>query len=139
MDYDDECPICLDNLNMFPIYILECKHKFHTKCVDELIRSNSNIVYCPLCRKNIYHHPSDQQVNSNIQEHTALNLINITSDQLVTSNNINMVHDLQQHSNYKIIITIIYLLMCALFVMFVFYKLFELYINSLILSSYDYN
>lgn len=135
MDHDDECPICLDNLNMFPIQILECKHKFHTKCVDELIRSNSNIVYCPLCRKNIYHHPP-RNIETNIQEHTSLNLINITSDQLVTINNINMMHELEQN-NYRTIFTVIYIMLYILFTTVIFYKIFELYMNSM--TSYDYN
>lgn len=48
-EYDD-CAICLDSLdddNL--IYTLNCKHKFHTKCIlESCLISNTN--KCPLCR-----------------------------------------------------------------------------------------
>jgi hypothetical protein len=45
----DNCSICLDKLNIGYI-TLECNHKFHTKCLGQLLEYNSQ---CPYCRNNI--------------------------------------------------------------------------------------
>jgi hypothetical protein len=46
-DNENECPICLDNLNINETKILPCKHKFHKLCVNTWLQ-RKNI--CPLCR-----------------------------------------------------------------------------------------
>lgn len=43
------CCICLDNLENETIKILNCKHQFHEKCINE-VKKKYKIV-CPLCRK----------------------------------------------------------------------------------------
>lgn len=45
----DECPICLDKLELNKIK-LSCKHTFHNKCYNELIKKHSK---CPICRNDI--------------------------------------------------------------------------------------
>jgi hypothetical protein len=46
-DNENECPICLDNLNIYEHKILPCKHKFHKLCVNTWLQRNN---ICPLCR-----------------------------------------------------------------------------------------
>ena len=48
----DECSICLEPLdNKFQIYILECRHQFHTTCLKEWYK-NSKLGYnCPMCNE----------------------------------------------------------------------------------------
>jgi hypothetical protein len=46
MDYNNECPICLDELNK-DVKMLTCKHKFHKICINTWLE-RTNI--CPLCR-----------------------------------------------------------------------------------------
>lgn len=62
---NDDCAICIDEMKEFTI--LKCKHKFHKKCIKQLI-ANSNDLYfvnglekfviytCPLCRQ-VYSEP----------------------------------------------------------------------------------
>ena len=47
---DDECPICLETLNINPekLYISPCKHIFHDICVQRLL--GAGIQQCPVCR-----------------------------------------------------------------------------------------
>jgi len=51
MDPSEElCSICLDPLNEGQDYKLNCKHRFHKKCIRIWLTSNNT---CPLCRKNV--------------------------------------------------------------------------------------
>jgi hypothetical protein len=43
----DKCAICLDNINNSELFISECLHQFHIKCIKE-IQSTSD--KCPVCR-----------------------------------------------------------------------------------------
>jgi len=51
------CDICLEHLHN-KIKNLSCNHKLHLDCYNDLlihgISNNSQIVLCPLCKKNIY-------------------------------------------------------------------------------------
>ena len=42
----DECHICLEDLTG-EIAIISCGHKFHYKCIDEWLETNTK---CPICR-----------------------------------------------------------------------------------------
>ena len=53
-----ECPICLDTLNSREIYLSNCNHLFHKKCINKVKVEYRNaihsIIKCPICRaKNI--------------------------------------------------------------------------------------
>ena len=44
---EEECPICLDNLDINETKILPCNHIFHTLCIDTWLKRKN---MCPLCR-----------------------------------------------------------------------------------------
>lgn len=46
---EEECSICLDSLSKGQATTLECSHKFHFACVEEL-RNFGVTQTCPLCR-----------------------------------------------------------------------------------------
>lgn len=49
---ENECCICLEKINNTTL--LQCKHKFHKKCIEKWLQKNNN---CPLCRapiKNVF-------------------------------------------------------------------------------------
>ena len=55
---DDNCPICLESLyyNNDSTMILDCDHKMHSKCLDQLINKtnrNKSIPCCTLCKKSV--------------------------------------------------------------------------------------
>lgn len=48
--YNDECPICLDNINEKDMYVLKCNHAYHRECIDIWVNfSHKN--ECPLCNQ----------------------------------------------------------------------------------------
>ena len=47
----NNCSICLDELND-SVKILNCKHKLHKECLQELL--NQKINKCPLCKTEIF-------------------------------------------------------------------------------------
>ena len=46
MNSDNECSICLDNIEEKNKYSLQCNHIFHKECISKLLYNS-----CPLCRK----------------------------------------------------------------------------------------
>ncbi len=47
----DKCSICFENMNKKNICILDCKHKFHLKCIMTMSHSYTEFSNkCPLCR-----------------------------------------------------------------------------------------
>lgn len=48
-DNDNECIICMEKMEMYTMDILECKHAFHYKCMNEW-KSYSKRAQCPMCR-----------------------------------------------------------------------------------------
>ena len=46
----DECTICLENTTLENKKITECKHTFHTECLEKWLTTNNS---CPLCRSDI--------------------------------------------------------------------------------------
>jgi hypothetical protein len=48
---ENECSICLDNINKNEIHITKCNHYFHKKCWLTYISYNKfkNIILCPFC------------------------------------------------------------------------------------------
>ena len=57
-----DCSICISEISIIDYnkkrntIILDCKHTFHTKCINKWIEtniSNGNNLSCPLCRKDI--------------------------------------------------------------------------------------
>ena len=44
----DECPICLEDMDSCAGYNSPCFHKFHVSCMDEAGRAGG--WFCPMCR-----------------------------------------------------------------------------------------
>ena len=47
---EEKCPICLDTLDKNNLFITECGHKFHAKCMVQCLRRDTR---CPSCRANV--------------------------------------------------------------------------------------
>ena len=47
---EERCPICLDTLDKNNLFITECGHKFHAKCMVQCLRRDTR---CPACRANV--------------------------------------------------------------------------------------
>ena len=60
-DSINTCVICLEENNNTSI-ACKCKNKFHSKCIDDMIKNN--IVNCPLCKKKI-NKSIPQAINTN--------------------------------------------------------------------------
>lgn len=46
----DECSICLEPLdNKYQKYLLECKHQFHTTCLNDWYKNPKANYKCPMC------------------------------------------------------------------------------------------
>jgi hypothetical protein len=52
-----ECSICIDSFTGTDHRILECKHIFHTGCINKWLEHNST---CPICRRIIPRVPISQ-------------------------------------------------------------------------------
>lgn len=49
--YDNECPICLNSFDKGDVYLLNCTHIFHKKCLHSFEKYNEKSIHlCPLCR-----------------------------------------------------------------------------------------
>jgi hypothetical protein len=48
MSTEQECAICLDDINIKDMKILECNHKYHKECIDEWTKKKQ---ICPYCRR----------------------------------------------------------------------------------------
>jgi len=46
---EEECCICLEELNSMPLRILQCGHKFHRECVDIWLEKYNTCPYCREC------------------------------------------------------------------------------------------
>lgn len=47
---DDECMICLENIQESDIAILNCKHYLHYKCLQDWCHTKQNYIkLCPIC------------------------------------------------------------------------------------------
>ena len=44
----DDCPVCLDDMDIAAGYAMPCSHKFHVACLFEVIRKSDP--FCPMCR-----------------------------------------------------------------------------------------
>lgn len=55
--YDNQCSICLEDFkNKDNVYLLACKHVFHTNCIKEWIKRNSKAksdFFCPNCHRKL--------------------------------------------------------------------------------------
>tara|TARA_B100000745_G_C20125011_1_gene385302 strand:- start:256 stop:1176 length:921 start_codon:yes stop_codon:yes gene_type:complete len=55
---ENNCPICLEQVSLYDyknksgIHILDCGHKLHGVCYQQLLFKSENGFKCPLCRKN---------------------------------------------------------------------------------------
>ena len=56
---EGECAICLESLGS-GVQILECGHRFHKACVDELIKRDVQQA-CPLCRVQLPYNPKKRE------------------------------------------------------------------------------
>ncbi len=45
--YDQDCPICFNNMKNKVVKYTVCKHVFHKKCLNKWLEDNSS---CPSCR-----------------------------------------------------------------------------------------
>ena len=52
---EDNCPICLDDINEYEKIVLKCKHEFHATCIRKLCNFEKNKLacLCPICREKI--------------------------------------------------------------------------------------
>ena len=51
---EDSCCICLDGFGKKALFITECGHKFHFKCLKEYcVSGNIDAATCPLCRRDL--------------------------------------------------------------------------------------
>ncbi len=48
---ENQCSICLEEMDEHSIFELECKHTFHTKCIVGWFRTTDKKT-CPMCRDN---------------------------------------------------------------------------------------
>ena len=50
----NDCPICLEEINISDEYHMSCKHiicnECNTLCIKTALKKNENIIRCPLCR-----------------------------------------------------------------------------------------
>jgi hypothetical protein len=57
---ENDCPICLDPIDINTIFTTLCKHSFHIKCIypmfDEAVKTYSSKpkISCPLCRADVF-------------------------------------------------------------------------------------
>jgi hypothetical protein len=52
IEHENECPICLENINIGEYEkTLDCKHCFHKKCIDRWFNKDND--FCPMCRLRI--------------------------------------------------------------------------------------
>uniref|UniRef100_A0A6C0DXL1 RING-type domain-containing protein n=1 Tax=viral metagenome TaxID=1070528 RepID=A0A6C0DXL1_9ZZZZ len=57
---ENDCPICLDTMDITNSITTLCKHSFHSKCLypmfDEAVKQNSTRpkISCPLCRADVF-------------------------------------------------------------------------------------
>ncbi len=51
VDLDNECLICISEMNNKNKVVLECCHIYHSECVINLIKKRTR--KCPLCRTKI--------------------------------------------------------------------------------------
>ena len=58
---DEECCICMDDLNNEKTQILKCRHRFHEECIKEWYGTDRT---CPLCREDINIGPNGPQRQS---------------------------------------------------------------------------
>ena len=49
MNKDDECAICLENMEDLDSVILDCGHEFHIDCLASSLMVSTK---CPICRTN---------------------------------------------------------------------------------------
>ena len=53
---DNICPICLEDMDIHNIIVLDCYHKFHANCIFNSMANNNST--CPMCREKIkYKYP----------------------------------------------------------------------------------
>ncbi len=48
IEINDNCSICLDEKKLRKIFITECNHTFHKKCINKWLDKSDT---CPICRK----------------------------------------------------------------------------------------
>ena len=49
-DKDQSCGICLQDMSPHEALELECRHRFHPKCIVEWFRRRNSLGRCPMCR-----------------------------------------------------------------------------------------
>tara|TARA_Y100000816_G_C26025970_1_gene536918 strand:- start:92 stop:481 length:390 start_codon:yes stop_codon:yes gene_type:complete len=59
-DDENNCSICLEDIECGTTITFKCNHKFHNKCISDLIMHNlcedgAQEIICPLCREVIMH------------------------------------------------------------------------------------
>lgn len=117
-DYNDECPICLEDLDNDNVVKLSCGHLLHCDCVRELFEKQLDEyidLSCPICRNILMNtdHYTYQSVRDNIWD----------MDRLPQSN-----HQDNNDRNYcyniahicHTLITILFIITCIIFAILYF-------------------
>ncbi|KAI8916261.1 hypothetical protein EDD86DRAFT_244195 [Gorgonomyces haynaldii] len=50
---EDECPICLEQMDKLSVRANVCGHAFHSKCIDTWIQDYPSNSKCPLCKQSL--------------------------------------------------------------------------------------
>jgi hypothetical protein len=54
MEWENECPVCLEDIAQNNFYITDCHHAFHRKCMVSVCAYTLRKKYrCPVCRQSI--------------------------------------------------------------------------------------
>lgn len=86
-DYDNMCSICMEIItkkeyNSNRTIVPDCKHTFHTSCLNEWVKtktSNGNKVDCPTCRGDIIREEDMNKIKNTNIDYVVIN-VNYDSD-----------------------------------------------------------
>lgn len=98
------CPICLcTDTDIDKLYVLECNHCFHYKCLFPFYRNQINDFgkgFCPLCRKSYIYYDgySYDEINN-----TLINMYNIYYDLYCNNSHKNLLHTINKNKFFKIL------------------------------------
>ena len=103
--FSESCIICLDNFEekdknrelkeKEEVSVLECGHKFHTKCISKWFRKEQK---CPICRMKFDIRGNDDKNDEYSQRNTNnINFVNMLSEILRVQSDIDMLNENEVH------------------------------------------